>query len=752
MDLFDLSEEKNKQRYEELITQLRHHNELYYAQAAPEISDAEYDALYRELEQVERDFPALLRSDSPTQRVGDDLSEGFSRIRHEQAMMSIDDIFEQKEGEGVSDAELLDFYNRLCKNIGSEPLCTVEPKIDGCAVTLMYEKGTLRYAATRGDGKQGDDITENIRTIASIPQQLPPDAPARLEVRGEVFIRWADFARMNSQREEEGLPAFANPRNAAAGSLKLLDSKEVAKRHLDFIAHGLGVYEGDEMERSADFHQLLERMGIAGNQPITFTHNLAELQEAVSRISQLRHELGYGTDGAVIKVDDLALREQLGVTARAPRWAAAYKFLPEQKETLLQDITIQVGRTGVLTPVAELQPVLISGSTVSRATLHNQDEITRKDIRLLDTVLIEKAGEIIPSVVRVITEKRPSDTQPYSLYDALEGQCPSCHAPISQAEGQIAWRCTNLTCPAQAVMRSVYFCRREALDIESMAQSVVESLVRQDMIHSPLDLFDLRIEELGSLNLGTEEAPRRWGEKNATKALAALKAAKSLPLSRWIIALGLPQVGVTTARDIASLHPDFNSLMQSDYLHDYQRISALVEQYNALPTRSRYEEGASLREEMLNLAQPWQKRGYLECKPVGSTEKSKMGLRNELGPVVSAELCRYFDSEAGQMLRERLAELDINPQSDNYVEDKASNADTGVLAGLSFVITGSLSQPRPEFARMVTEAGGKVSGSVTSKTSYLLAGEGGGSKRKKAEQLSIPIINEEEFLKILHPS
>ncbi len=750
MDLFDFSANKQQSRYDELIALITHHNALYYAEASPEISDAEYDALYRELEEIERRDPTILRDDSPTQRVGNDHSEGFKRIHHALRMQSIDDIFEQKDGEGVSDVELVAFYERLIKNTQRTERCSIEPKIDGCAVTLMYREGKLIYAATRGDGEQGDDITENILTIASIPQQLPAGAPAVLEVRGEVFIRWADFEVMNAQREEEGLAPFANPRNAAAGSLKLLDSKETAKRRLDFLAHGLGLYEGEPLPDTESFQHLLISMGIPHNAPMLYASDLKQLQAQVAHIAKIRHELGYGTDGAVVKLDDFTRRDELGSTARAPRWAAAYKFLPEQRETTLQAITIQVGRTGVLTPVAELAPVFISGSTVSRATLHNQDEITRKDIRLGDTVLIEKAGEIIPSVVKVNLSMRPPKATPYLIEEALGGVCPSCHAPISQAEGQVAWRCTNLTCPAQAVMRSVYFCRRDALDIESMAISVVESLVEQKYIESPLDLFTLTLDELAPLNLGTDEEPRRWGEKNASKSIAALQTAKSLPLSRWIVALGIAQVGVTTARELASLHPDLHSLMHSSYLKDYERISELVRQYNAIDNSSRYEEGSELREEIFSLAAPWQARGYLDCQPVGKTKKSKLGLKNDLGPVVSAAVLHYFQSEAGQQLRARIEELGINPQSDNYVEDKNAIPEGASLAGLSFVITGSLSRPRPEFAKMIVEAGGKAITSISAKTSYLLAGEGGGSKRKKAESLGIPIIDEDTFYHMLN--
>lgn len=759
MDLFDFAEQQAQQtereRYDELCRIINRNNELYYAKAQPEITDAEYDALYRELEQIEASHPDFVTPSSPTQRVGNDLTEGFRKITHPRPMLSIDDIFEHKPDKGETDAELIEFYTRLSSALGqTEPQVVIEPKIDGCAVTLMYRDGKLEYAATRGDGRTGDDITANISTIAAIPQQLPAGAPSVLEVRGEVYMPAADFDKLNEQRDAAGLPAFANPRNATAGSIKLLDTAEVATRPLAFLAHGLGMYEGAPLHTAEDFTQLLKDMGIPCNSPIIRAEGIEAVRQAVKDIDTLRRSLGYGTDGAVIKVADFARRESLGTTARAPRWAAAFKYLPEQKETILRAITIQVGRTGVLTPVAELEPVQLSGTTVSRATLHNQDEIERKDIRIGDTVLVEKSGEIIPSIVHVNKDKRPANAAPYSLFEAVGGVCPSCGEPISQEDGQVAWRCTNFTCTAQAAMRTTYFCKREALDVENLGGTVAEALVKNGYISTPLDLFKLSVEQLGALNLGTDDEVRRFGEKNAAKALDALNRARTLPLDRWLTAFGISSIGVTTSREVATYHRDLQQLAHSEYLSTLIRLEEDVNLYNTLNPKSRGNKGADkealelqrreLKAAMEQQAEPYEKRGFLSLLPDGN---NKLKLSNPLGSVSTRKLQAWFDSGAGQQVMSTLNELGINPISASYSE--TATASNGPLAGLTFVLTGALSRPRPEFERMITEAGGKATGSVTKKTSYLVAGEGGGSKRDKAVKLNVPIIDEETLLTLL---
>ncbi|MES2475099.1 MAG: NAD-dependent DNA ligase LigA [Verrucomicrobiota bacterium] len=699
-------------RIRELRDVLNHHNRLYYSQAAPEISDAEYDRLFRELEQLEIKHPEHHDANSPTLRVGGEPIAGFQQVRHPVPMLSIDDVFElsaealEKSGTDRPEQELIDFYQRLRKGLKRDDIAvTLEPKIDGVAVSLLYQNGKLAYAATRGDGQTGDDVTHNVRTIRSIPLELPAPYPTLLEVRGEIFMPNEAFAALNAERDEAGLPTFANPRNSAAGTLKLLDPKIVSTRPLAFLAHGLGAYDGPPLESEHDFHDLLERLSIPRNKPILNAAGLDEMLAAVARINHERHDLGYGTDGAVIKVLDRAEREQLGFTSRAPRWAAAYKFLPEQKETTLENILIQVGRTGVLTPVAELTPVLISGSTVSRATLHNQDEITKKDVRLGDTVLIEKAGEIIPAIVKVI--RHLEGAAPFSIFDCVGGKCPSCSGPISQEEGFVAWRCTNFACPAQAVTSIKHFASRKALDLDGLGEIVAEALVRHDHCVTPLDLFKLTEETLANLNLGTDAAPRRFGEKNAAKVLSALEAAKTKPLHRWLFSMGIRQLGESAAKELARLHHKLTEIPSSQILAELLRDTRAT---------------AKKQNEFL----------------------SQFAITGDVGPAVAESITRYFQSEAGQNVLSSLTALGIDPVSDNYLP-KAAEADLSVLplAGKTFVITGTLSMDRDAMKEFIESKGGKVSGSVSAKTHYVVAGEGGGSKRDKAEKLGVPIIDED---------
>lgn len=778
----DAAKKNGYAHYQELLLIIRHNNELYYAKAEPEISDAEYDALYRELEQLEAAHPEWVTEDSPTRHVGNDLSEGFRKVAHPQPMLSIDDIFEQApQGDEPTDGELVSFYSTLQWMLQEMPKVVVEPKIDGCAVTLMYRKGKLEYAATRGDGKTGDDITANVRTIKSIPLTLPAGAPDILEVRGEIFMRYDDFERMNQQRDEEGLAAFANPRNATAGTIKILDPAEVARRPLRFLAHSMGEYVGPLLHTTDDYERLLKTMGIPLNEPILRARNLDELRAAVREISRLRQHIGYPTDGAVIKLDDYQVRDELGTTARAPRWAAAFKFRPEQRETRLRGITVQVGRTGVLTPVAELDPVLISGSTVARATLHNQSEIERKDIRIGDTVLVEKSGEIIPAVVRVIKEKRPADAVPYNLYDTMGGVCPSCGAPISQAEGQVAWRCTNFSCPAQAVMRTVHFCRRENLDVSVLGSSIAEVLVSQGLIHNPLDLYKLTLEQLANLNLGTECDSRRLGEKSAQKILDALERTRTLPLARWLSALGIPEMGTVNAQLFSSYHRNFADLADSHLLKTLSLLQAKLQELDSVnpqsrlnyaftkksvmedPSLSAEEKEAKLQErqarsdeltrkalavrsDVLALARELERYGDFKLH---STSESGFNyeLLNPLGNVAVQYTLSYFNSRAGRHVLETLHQLGIDPQSDHYTVGQEKIE--GPLTGRCIAITGKLSQPRSHFAKLITEAGGKVATAINRNTDYLLTGEGGGSKRGKAEHLGIPTLTEQDFMAML---
>jgi DNA ligase (NAD+) len=704
-------------RVRELRAELEHHNRLYYNQAAPEISDAEYDKLFRELEELEKKHPELHDPNSPTLRVGGEPIDGFQQIRHEVPMLSIDDVFELKDAPEPT-AELSAFYRRLQKNLGRKNIAvTVEPKIDGVAVSLLYRDGRLAYAATRGDGTTGDDITHNVRTIRSIPLQLKIQStamPSLLEVRGEIFMPNEAFAAMNAERDEAGLPAFANPRNATAGTLKQLDPKVAAKRPLAFLAHGLGAYDGPELETEHDFHFLLDQFSIPRNQPVFIAENESGLLAAVERINHDRHHLDYGTDGAVVKVLDRAERERLGYTSRAPRWAAAYKFLPEQGETTINDITIQVGRTGVLTPVAELTPVLLSGSTVSRATLHNQDEIDRKEIHIGARVLVEKAGEIIPAIVKVI---QPLAGAPvFSIFSHVDGKCPSCEGPISQEEGFVAWRCTNFQCPAQAVTRISHFASRKALDIEGLGGTVAEALVHHGHCKAPLDLFHLTDDLLAYLNLGTNENPRRFGEKNAAKVIAALERSKSMPLNRWLFAMGIRQLGESAAKELSRLHNKLSDLATSELLA-----------------------------ELLADTRADAKKKNEKLAPYAIT--------GDVGPAVAESISGFFQSAAGRHALDRLLEIGIDPVSDNYLPI-AAEADPSAmpLLGKTFVLTGALSAERDTVKSWIEAKGGKVSGSVSAKTHYVVAGDGGGSKRDKAEKLGVPVIDEPALLQLLGDS
>ncbi len=734
-------------RIHELRAELQRHNRLYYTDAAPEISDTDYDLLYRELEKLEEAHPEFADDNSPTRRVGGAPLDSFQQVHHLVRMLSIDDVFELKDAE-VPEAELIDFYRRLQKNLGRENIAvTVEPKIDGVAVSLVYRDGKLAYAATRGDGTTGDDITNNVRTIRTIPLALGKDFPALLEVRGEIFMPNEAFAAMNAERDEAGLPTFVNPRNASAGALKQLDPKAVAKRPLSFLAHGLGAYDGPELPSEHDFHALLDHLGIPRNQPVAAAENLESLLEAVQRIDRERHALGYGTDGAVVKVLARVEREKLGYTSRAPRWAAAYKFLPEQKETLLKDITVQVGRTGVLTPVAELEPVFVSGTTVARATLHNEEEIQRKDIRLGDTVVIEKAGEIIPAVVKVVLEKRPADAKPFSLLDHIGGKCPSCGGPVAKEEGFVAWRCGNFECPAQAVSKIKQFASRKALDIEGVGETVAEALVNRSLCRTPLDLFTLDAESLGPLNLGTDEEPRRFGEKNAAKVIEGLKRAKEKPLDRWLFAMGIRQVGESAAKEVARLHPDLAAIAGSEILRTVNRISRLEAERKVISPRNKENPPADEAEKLERQKRHDELKAEIEAL---TATIQPYRISPDAGQVVAESVITFFESEAGLHVLEKMAQLEIHPHSANY-QPKPAEADLSLLplAGKTFVITGTLSMGRDEMKSYLESKGAKVSGSISSSTHYLLSGEGGGSKRDKAEKLGVTVIGEDELKALL---
>ncbi|MCB1063761.1 MAG: NAD-dependent DNA ligase LigA [Verrucomicrobiae bacterium] len=722
-----------------LAAEIEHHNQLYYNDAEPEITDAEYDVLFRQLEKLEADYPLFANPNSPTRRVGAAPIEGFEQIRHPLPMLSIDDLFEISEDERDAveaktgerppkEKEVLDFYKRLQKGLGTDRVpVTIEPKIDGVAVSLVYRQGQLDYAATRGDGTTGDVITSNVRTIKTIPMVFPDgvSAPDVIEIRGEIFMPNEAFAKMNEERDEAGLPTFANPRNSTAGTLKLLDPREVAKRPLDFIAHGVGLVEGGQINTVTEFHALLDQLGIRKNEPLWLAESAEEVLTAVRELDIARHQLAYGTDGAVIKVINRDDQTALGATSRAPRWAAAFKYPPEQKETLLQDITVQVGRTGKLTPVAELEPVLVSGTTVRRATLHNESFINEREIAIGDTVLIQKAGEIIPEVIRVVAKAENHPGTPFSLETYLNGACPVCAGPIERRETitgpkadprtVVTHFCVNFECPAQTSSRMRQFVSRKALDIEGIGTIVAEKLVERGLVKTPLDLFSIPEATLADLNLGTDESPRMLGEKNAAKIVQTReRAAREMPLARWTFAMGIPQVGESASRELSRLHRNFGEIAQSDILAELRTLKT-GDRKEANPLLAPYE------------------------------------IASEVGPAAAASALDFFQSEAGHHVLLRLAELGIDPQSDNYAPKPAEAAADGSspLAGKTFVITGTLSAPRDDIAARILAAGGKVTGSVSKNTSYLLAGEGGGSKLDKAEKLGVTVIGEEDLDRML---
>lgn len=746
-------------RISELRAELERHNRLYYVEAAPVISDAEYDKLFRELEDLEKAHPELDDPNSPTRRVGGAPLEGFTQVPHLVPMLSIDDVFSEEEVE--------DFFKRLQKNLGTEKVpVTIEPKIDGVAATIVYRKGALDYGATRGDGTMGDDITVNLRTIQTLPLSLQGDAPQLLEVRGEVFMPNAAFAKLNQEREEAGLPAFANPRNATAGTLKQLDSREVAKRPLAFIAHGLGASEGLAFETEQSFREQLAASDIPPNEPLWECDSVDGVIAAIQELDEKRHELPYQTDGAVIKVASFGDRAALGTTSRAPRWSAAFKYPPEQKPTLLRDVTVQVGRSGILTPVAELEPVGLSGTTVSRATLHNESFIHERDIRIGDTVLAHKAGEIIPEVLSVVMNKRAADSKPFSMQEHLDGKCPACDAPIArrentvEREGQphtvVTWWCDNLSCSAQGVASLTHFAQRKALDLEGLGESVAVKLVESQLAPSPLDLFTLSVDDLANLLLdpaklqtGETSKPRRFGEKKAQLLVDSLQRAISeQPLNRWIFSLGIPQIGESASKEVSRLHQDLPAVANSAIVRTVRQIATLEAERKTISPQNKDNPPAS------DTEKEERKQAHDALKTqIGELqdELADYQLSPDIGAVASESLHQYFESARGQTVLKRFAELGINPQSNNYAPKPTEAAAEGgmPLAGKTFVITGTLSQGRGEFKALVEQHGGKVTGSISKNTDYLLAGEGGGSKRDKATKLGVSIISEEELQSML---
>lgn len=709
-------------RMAQLRREISDHDRRYYEDAAPTISDREYDRLYQELVDLEAKFPGLVTPDSPTQRVGGKPLQAFAQIQHRVPMLSLDNTY--------SEDEVANFYKRITRLLPDEKiLVVIEPKVDGVAVSVMYENGRLKYAATRGDGLVGDDITQNIKTIRSVPHQLRGAAPKVFEVRGEAYLDKSGFKKLNKERKAAGLPLFANPRNAAAGSLKHLDPKVAAQRPLGMVFYGTGAVEGADVGLHSKIFPLFKKLGLPTHEDWWLADSVEQILNAIRDLDEIRHDFPYETDGAVIKVDALAQRERLGFTAKSPRWAIAYKYAAERVETKLLDIKVQVGRTGILTPVAVLEPVLVSGSTVARATLHNEDEIKRKDIRIGDTVVIEKAGEVIPAVVEVVKSKRPRTAKPFDFLKHIHGKCPVCGEEVRRDPKFVAWRCENLRCPAQTTRRVEFFAARGALDIESVGDIVADKLVERGLVREPLDLFELKVEQLAKLNLGTDESPRIFGEKNATKAVEAIERAKTFPLSRWLYALAISDVGKTTATDLARFHETIEDVANSKLLRDVLA----------------YHESKSDKQTAKEIAERLIKSGFAETSK--SKIDKKAGIVTEVGPVVAQSVLDFFGSAAGKKAIQRMKQLGIHPKSEKV---SAKTMAELPLAGKTFVLTGTLpSMTREEASAKIEALGGHVSGSVSKKTDYVLAGAEAGSKLDKAKELGVKIVDEAAFRKML---
>ena len=724
-------------RVAQLRGEIEDHNRRYYEEAAPAVSDREYDRLYKELVDLETRFPGLISPDSPTQRVGGKPLKAFEQVRHRVPMLSLDNTYSEKE--------VADFYARMTRLLPNEKIpVVIEPKVDGVAVSLMYENGKLRYAATRGDGVVGDDITQNIKTIRSVPEQLRGAPLKVLEVRGEVFMDKKGFEKLNRNREEAGLPLFMNPRNAAAGSLKQLDPQIVARRPLGVIFYGTGAVEGLDVNVHSEVFPLLKKLGLPATERWWVGNSVDDILRAIHELDQVRHDFPYQTDGAVVKVDSYAQRERLGFTSKSPRWAIAYKYEAERVETRLNDILVQVGRTGVLTPVAVLEPVTVSGSRVSRATLHNEDEIKRKDIRIGDTVVIEKAGEVIPAVVEVVKSKRPRSAKPFDFLEHISNRCPVCGGPVRRDPQFVAWRCENLQCPAQATRRVEFFAARGALDIESIGGIVADKLVERGLVREPLDLFELKVEQLAPLNLGNETAPRIFGEKNATKAIQAIERAKAFPLSRWLFALAIPDVGKTTASQLAAFHEKIEDAADSALLRDVRDYHKKIEQARRArrEDKTRYEK---LRDEIQEITGRLIAAGFAERSK--SKNEKELGIVTEIGPVAAENVLEFFGSESGKHVLRRMKQLGIRPKSERISREKAAELP---LAGKTFVLTGTLpSMTREEASAKIEAQGGHISSSVSKKTDFVLAGESAGSKLEKAKELGVKVIDEAEFRKML---
>lgn len=651
-----------RQEMKELRDTLNAHGYRYYVLDEPTISDFEYDHMLRRLEDLEAEHPEEITPDSPTQRVGGQTLSEFQQVRHAVPLESLQDVF--------NDDEVCHFLEKVPLD---HAVYSVEPKVDGLSVALEYRDGVFVRGATRGDGQVGEDVTENLRTIRSIPMTLPEKLP-RLIVRGEVYMARSVFEEINARREIEGKPLMANPRNAAAGSLRQLDPKIAAQRRLDIAVFNLQLAEGRTFTTHTETLEYLasQHFKVIPHKPL---EKDSDILAEIAALGDSRDQFPFDIDGAVVKLDDLRDRETLGSTAKFPKWAIAYKYPPETKPTLLKNIVVQVGRTGVLTPKAELAPVRLAGTTVTFATLHNQDFITQKDVRIGDTVLVRKAGEIIPEIVEVVADKRPADAQPYFLPDT----CPVCGAPVVRDEDGAALRCTGAECPAQLLRNLTHFASRNAMDIDGLGPAVMQNLIDSGLIHTAADLYALQSEQLEPLE--------RMGKKSAQNAVDAIAKSRENDLWRLIYALGIRQVGEKAAKLLAQ---------------HFRTMSALR---------------AATEEELTAL--------------------------DDVGPITAKYVSQWMQSPQSIDLLARLEAAGVNMDCKEEILDTR-------FAGMTFVLTGALEKfTRDEAGEMIEKRGGKAAGSVSKKTTYVVAGENAGSKLQKARDLNIPVLTEDEFLALL---
>lgn len=685
----DLAEETLAERVIRLRKEIEYHTHRYYVLDDPEISDAAFDSLMRELRTLEEEHPSLLDPASPTQRVGGAVGNQFEPVAHEQRMYSLDNAM---------DFEELDAWmERIESALGSFVPLVCELKIDGSSLALTYEQGKLVQAATRGDGTTGEDVTVNVRTVRDVPLRLMDKGLTgirqgipSIEVRGEIYMPKASFESLNEQAEALGNKTFANPRNAAAGSLRQKDASVTAERDLSTFMYAIARDASIEASSQWELLEWLRDCGFHVNPDVRRCTSVKEVHDFCRVCLEKRADLPYEIDGVVVKVDSFALQDELGYTARAPRWAIAYKFPPEEKTTVLRDITVQVGRTGACTPVAELDPVLVAGSTVARATLHNEDEVQRKDVRISDTVIVRKAGDVIPEVLGPILSLRPEGAQAWRMPEV----CPSCGAPLVREEGEAAYRCVSLDCPAQAHERLMHWASRGAMDIEGMGSELTAKLIDANLLRDVADFYTLTFEDLESLDMGrvnTKGEAIVLGPVMAKKLIEAIEGSKQQPLANVIFGLGIRHVGKTMAENITRVFPSMEALRAASV------------------------------EELANI--------------------------EGVGVIIAQSIVDFFKTEANVQVIERLKTLGLQ-----MTQEVAQPSVPQTLEGMTFVLTGTLVESgmtRDEAGERLKAFGAKVSSSVSKKTSYVICGESAGSKRTKAESLGVPILTEQDFLKLI---